>query len=95
MLALWGAIVGLAFGALMNIWFWPYLFAPGQSEMYWQPGLGVVETLKRYALFYAVTSVWWDLLRAVGNFLLLLLLGSAALRLLRRFQERFYFKVVT
>lgn len=94
MLAVWGAVVGLAFGALMNIWFWPYLFAPGQSQMYWQPGLGVIETLKRYAVFYAVTSLWWDLVRAAGNFVLLLLLGAAVLRLLRRFEQRFHFRVV-
>ena len=42
MLALWGTVLGLAFGALMNVWFWPYVFAAGQSEMYWQPGLGLV-----------------------------------------------------
>src|SRR5512136_2343703 len=52
MLAVWGLVIGLAFGALMNIWFWPFVFSPGQSAMYWQPGLGLVETLKRYALFY-------------------------------------------
>jgi energy-coupling factor transport system substrate-specific component len=93
MLAVWGLVLGLAFGVLMNIWFWPYVFSPGQSEMYWQPGLDLGETLKRYALFYAVTSLWWDLVRAVGNFLLLLLFAAPVLRLLRRFQQRFYFEV--
>ena len=94
MLALWGLLLGLAFGALMNIWFWPYLFSPGQSQLYWQPGLGPVETLKRYALFYAVTSLWWDLVRAIGNFVLLLVLGVPVLRLLRRFRQRFHFTTV-
>jgi energy-coupling factor transport system substrate-specific component len=62
--------------------------------MYWQPGLGVVETLRRYALFYTITSLWWDLIRAVGNLLLLLLLAAPVLRLLRRFQQRFHFTVL-
>jgi energy-coupling factor transport system substrate-specific component len=93
MVASWGLVVGLVFGALMNIWFWPYVFSAGQSEMYWQPGLTFGETLRRYALFYAITSVWWDLLRSVGNFVLLLLLAAPVLRLLRRFQQRFFFTV--
>ena len=92
MVAFWGLVVGLVFGALMNIWFWPYVFSAGQSEMYWQPGLSFAETVKRYALFYTITSVWWDLLRSVGNFVLLLLLAAPMLRLLRRFQQRFFFE---
>ncbi len=93
MLALWGMLLGLAFGALMNIWFWPYVFASNQSQMYWEPGLGLAETLRRYFLFYAVTSLWWDLIRAAGNLLLLLVFGVPVLRLLRRFQQRFFFQV--
>jgi energy-coupling factor transport system substrate-specific component len=93
MVASWGLVLGLVFGALMNVWFWPYVFSAGQSEMYWQPGLTFAETLRRYALFYAITSVWWDLLRSVGNFVLLLLLAAPVLRLLRRFEPRFCFTV--
>lgn len=91
MLAVWGLLLGFAFGALMNIWFWPYVFSAGQSELYWQPGLTALEALKRYALFYVVTSLWWDLVRAAGNLALLLLLGVPVLRLLRRFRQRFHF----
>ena len=91
MLAVWGLVLGFAFGALMNIWFWPYIFSAGQSELYWQPGLTALEALKRYALFYVVTSLWWDLVRAAGNLVLLLVLGAPVLRLLRRFRQRFHF----
>jgi energy-coupling factor transport system substrate-specific component len=93
MLAGWGLFLGFAFGALMNIWFWPFVFSAGQSGMYWQPGLGLIETLKRYALFYAVTSAWWDVVRAAGNLVLLLLLAAPILRLLDRFRRRFSFVV--
>jgi energy-coupling factor transport system substrate-specific component len=92
MLAAWGLVLGFAFGLLMNVWFWPYVFAAGQSEMYWQPGLSLVETVERYAIFYGITSLWWDLIRAVGNFVLLLLFAAPVLRLLRRFQQRFFFE---
>jgi energy-coupling factor transport system substrate-specific component len=92
-LALWGSVLGLIFGAIMNIWFWPYVMDSQQTEMHWQPGLRVWETLGRYALFYLVTSLSWDLGRAGGNFLLILLFGAPILRLLRRFQSRFQFTV--
>jgi len=93
MLAVWGLLLGFVFGILMNVYFWPYVFTPGQSEMYWQPGLSLGAALRRYALFYVVTSLWWDLARAAGNFILLLLLAAPILRLLRRFQRRFFFEV--
>lgn len=94
-LAVWGLLLGLAFGVLMNVYFWPYVFSPTRSEIYWQPGLSLGESLKRYAAFYAFTSLWWDLPRAAGNFVLLLLFAAPVLRLLRRFQRRFFFEVKT
>lgn len=89
----WGLGWGFAFGATMNLWFWPFVFDPAQTALYWQPGLGALETLKRYAAFYVITSLWWDLGRAAGNALLLLLFGAPILRLLRRFRARFQFQV--
>lgn len=94
MLAAWGVFWGLAYGALMNVWFWPYLVTPGQSGLYWQSGMGLLQTVERYAVFYAVTSLWWDVARAAGNLLLLLVFARPVLRLLRRFQQRFYFQVL-
>jgi energy-coupling factor transport system substrate-specific component len=92
-LALWGLVLGFGFGVLMNVYFWPYVFTPSLSDMYWQPGLSLAETLKRYLVFYALTSLWWDLARAAGNFILLLLFAMPVLRLLRRFQQRFFFQI--
>jgi len=99
MLAGWGALVGLVFGAIMNIWFWPFLAGGtagfGQAEGgVWQPGMGVLATLRAYLTFYVVTSLWWDAWRAAGNALLLLLFGGAILRVMRRFRNRFRFDIV-
>jgi energy-coupling factor transport system substrate-specific component len=91
LLGLWGALLGFVFGAVMNLWFWPYIVDMGQSEMYWQPGTRLWETLGRYAAFYVTTSLWWDIGRAGGNLLLILLFGAPVLHLLRRFQRRFQF----
>jgi len=91
MLGAWGLLWGFVFGAIMNIWFWPYVYQAQQAEIYWQPGMALRETLERYAVFYVLTSFWWDLGRAGGNAVLTWLFGTPILRLLRRFQRRFHF----
>lgn len=90
-LAIFGAIWGLAFGALMNLYFWPFT-APGveaDSTLYWQPGLSLIETIDRYLHFYVVTSLAFDIFRAVGNVVLVVLLGAPILKLLDRYRLRF------
>jgi energy-coupling factor transport system substrate-specific component len=88
-LAVWSVLWGFAFGAIMNIWFWPYISQPQDPGLYWEPGQRLIETLRHYAAFYVLTSLWWDLARAVGNGLLTGLLGRPVLTLLRRFERRF------
>jgi energy-coupling factor transport system substrate-specific component len=92
MLAAWGFALGLIFGALMNIWFWPFLAGGAQPGQGWQPGMSIWPTLRNYLAFYIATSLWWDLGRAIGNALLLLLLGAPVLKVLRRFRSRFRFE---
>lgn len=88
-LAVFAAWWGLVYGLIINIWFWP--FATGSPTQYWQPGIGLAETLKRYANFYLATSLIWDLFSAAGNVTLMVALGQPVLRVLRRFQARFEF----
>jgi energy-coupling factor transport system substrate-specific component len=89
LLALFGALWGFVFGAVMNIWFWP--FVAGSADQYWAPGLGPWATLQRYALFYVTTSLVWDITRAVGTAALILAFGRPILRVLERFRRRFFF----
>ena len=91
LLSAFGFIWGLLFGAIMNLYFWP--FAVGPAGQAWTPGASLGETLARYAAFYVVTSLGWDLVRAGGNVALILLLGAPAIRALTRFQRRFKFEV--
>ncbi|MGH2598189.1 MAG: ECF transporter S component [Dehalococcoidia bacterium] len=90
-LAAFGAGWGLLFGALMNLYFWPYA-APGvesDAGLYWSPSLTFAETVERYARFYLTTSLGFDLFRAAGNAVLILLLGGPVLHVLDRFRARF------
>ncbi|HEC34918.1 MAG TPA: ECF transporter S component [Anaerolineae bacterium] len=91
-LSVFGFTWGLLYGVIINLYFWPY--AVGAAGGGWEAGSGVLEALKRYAVFYGATSLWWDLARAVGNVLLVVAFGLPVLRILRRFQRRFRFEVV-
>ena len=92
-LAVWGLLWGMAFGFVMNVWFWPFVYDPTQAGTYWEPGIGVIEGFRRYLAFYALTSSWWDAGRAIGNATLIALFGVPVLRLLRRFGKRFTFEL--
>lgn len=91
-LAAWGAVSGFLFGFVFNLWFWPFLIAQNPDQS-WQPGLGLLETAVRYSAYYLASSSWWDAGRAVGNVVLITVLGAPVLRLLERFQARFRFRV--
>lgn len=89
-LALFGGLAGLLYGALINLYAWPFA-APGVSSdagLYWYPGLSLAETIQRYGAFYVTTSLLHDLSRAAGNILLILVAGGPVVRLLRRFRAR-------
>jgi energy-coupling factor transport system substrate-specific component len=85
-LVAYGWIAGILFGALMNLWFWP--FQRADSPIAWAPGLGALGTIARYWRFTVVTSLAWDSARALGNAVIIALLGPAILGVLERFRSR-------
>ena len=88
--AAFGAAAGFAYGALMNLYSWPFA-APGVTAdigLYWSPALSVAESIERYAAFYMATSLVHDATRAVATALLILVAGAPVIRLLRRFHAR-------
>jgi energy-coupling factor transport system substrate-specific component len=89
LLAILGLVWGFLYGAIMNLWQWPFIVGTqGQS---WVVGLGFRETLQRYLAYYLVTSLLWDTIAAIGNVLLIFAFGIPTLKALRRFQQRFTF----
>jgi energy-coupling factor transport system substrate-specific component len=90
LLAAYGAVAAFAFGAIMNLWFWP--FAAGSSALGWDPGAGALTNLRHYAAFYAVTSAGWDVFGAVGNALAVTLLGRPLVGALDRAARRMNFR---
>jgi energy-coupling factor transport system substrate-specific component len=90
MLVAYGAIASLAYGLAMNLSFWPFSIGLG-SEISFVDGAPVVENLQRFAVFTVVTSLGWDIGRALTTVTLLLVLGPAVLGALRRAARRVAF----
>lgn len=91
MLASFAFLWGLLFGAILNLYFWP--FVAGDVASSWEPGASLGDALVRYGTFYLATSFLWDLLRGAGNVVLILALGLPIARALERFRDRFQFEV--
>jgi energy-coupling factor transport system substrate-specific component len=89
LLASYGLVWGFLYGAIMNLWQWPFIVGP-QNQAF-VAGSGWLTTLQHYLAFYLVTSLVWDAIAALGNVILILALGAPALRALRRFKQRFEF----
>ena len=90
-LALIGVVAGFAFGVLMDVW--DRTFFAGSPGLGWVPGVPLGETLARFARFYLLTSLAYDSFRAVGNAVLVLVLGAPILAALARLRARLSFEI--
>lgn len=91
MLAGFSAFAGIAYGFLLNMWFWPFLTS-GQEGITFQAGAPLTENLGRFLAFCLVTSLGFDIPRAIGNVALIALAGGPLLRSIRRAARRAQFQ---
>ncbi|WP_168800485.1 ECF transporter S component [Cellulomonas telluris] len=56
----------LAYGVVMNLWSWPFLVGEGTALSY-DPGAGLADNLRRFAVWSLVSSGAWDGVRAGVN----------------------------
>lgn len=84
LLAGYGLIAAYLFGALMNLWFWP--FAVGsQTSISYLAGAAPLENLSRFGLYTLMTStLTWDTVRALTTVVGIAVVGRFVLRALRR-----------
>ncbi len=89
LLAAYGALASFAYGALLNLWFWPFL-APESAPTGagFVPGDSAAANVGHYGVFYVATSLGWDLPRAVLTAALVLVAGRPVLATLRRAVRR-------
>lgn len=90
-LALYGFVTGYLFGAVINLWSWP--FVANGTGLSWVPAQGVIENLRHYAKYYVATSFAWDTFRAFGNAAMVLLLARPLLGALDRAARRMHLEV--
>lgn len=84
-------VASFLYGALMNLWFWPFAVGSDTSISF-VAGDPVTANLARFLLFELVTSLGWDIGRAVTNGLLIWFAGPALLIVLRRAATRASFR---
>ena len=92
MLAAYGLVASMAYGLVMNLWFWPFLggleataYSPA---ILFDPGAPVSENLARWLAFSLVTSLGWDIPRGVLTAVLILIAGRPMLTALARASRR-------
>ena len=78
----YGLVAGLAYGVVMNIWFWP--FTTSGTGLSFIAGDPVLANLGRYAAFWFATSLGWDLPRGIVTALLVFGFGRGLLRAFAR-----------
>ncbi len=84
MLCGYGVVASYLFGALMNLWFWPFAVGAGTGISY-EPGAPLATNLSSFLLYSLVTSTaGWDTLRAVTTIIGIAVVGRAILAALRR-----------
>ena len=92
MLIVYAVVVSYVFGALMNLWFWPYITGAGVSgttDLSYIPGGGLGANLTRFFWYTLLTSTAvWDTGRAITNAVLIAVVGVPLLAALRRTQRR-------
>jgi energy-coupling factor transport system substrate-specific component len=92
-LAAAGFVLGLAFGAAMDVWDWTTFYR--DAPVYgWRPGLAAAEAARRFGEFYLATSLAYDLFRAVGNAVLVALFAAPVVAALARVRARLGFEIV-
>ena len=80
----YGVLASYLFGALMNLWFWPFGTGSNTAISY-QPGADIGTNLAHFGVYTLVTSTLsWDTVRALTTAIGLALIGIPALAALRR-----------
>ncbi|MFF9566260.1 ECF transporter S component [Streptomyces sp. NPDC014685] len=91
MLAGYGFVAAFAYGTVMNLAGWTVV-PPSGSGISFQPGDPLADNLGRFLAYCAATSLGWDLGRASLTVVLVLTVGPALLKALRRATRRAAFE---
>jgi len=95
LLATYGAISSIAYGFLLNLWFWPTVTVTGTlpAAISFIPGAGFVTNVQHWMAFCVTTSLGFDIPRALLTVVLIVVAGRPILNALRRASRRAAFDV--
>ena len=85
LLAAYAVVAAMAFGLLLDLWFWPFVRT---TEISYVPGLPLLENLRRFWAFHAATALGFDIPRSIVNAALVLGAGRPVLLAMRRAARR-------
>jgi len=75
----------LIFGLLMDLQFWPWALG-ADTQLSYQAGAAITDNLQRFITFHFISSMAWDIPRALLTSILIVVTGPAVLSALRRTQ---------
>ena len=90
LVAVYGAVAAVGYGLVMNLSYWPFLAGVG-TGLSFLPGAPLAENVPRFLIYSVVTSLPWDLARAVTTVIGVAVLGHVLLLTLRRAAKRAVF----
>jgi energy-coupling factor transport system substrate-specific component len=95
LLTCYGAVASVAYGFVLNLWFWPFGSegVGAAAATTFRPGAPLADNLRRWIDFSEATSLGFDIPRAITTAVVMLLVGGPVLRSLRRAARRAAFDV--
>ncbi len=87
LLSAYAAVACIAYGFVMNLWFWPFL-GTLPEQLAFAPGASAADNLLSWLRFCLVTSLGYDIPRALLTVALIWIAGRPVLLALRRMARR-------
>ncbi|HSR25209.1 MAG TPA: ECF transporter S component [Candidatus Eisenbacteria bacterium] len=90
LLAVYGLVAGIAYGFVLNLWFWPFgaTGTGATAAVTFVPHAPLAENLQRWIAFSMTTSLGFDVPRGMATAIALLVVGRPMLLALRRAARR-------
>ncbi len=94
LLAAYGMVAGIAYGFVLNLWFWPFGTSNtgASAAVTFVPDAPLAENLRRWLAFSLSTSLGFDIPRGVATAVAILVIGRPVLLALRRASRRAAFE---
>ncbi len=91
LLSIYGGVACIAYGFLLNLWFWPFTTGLPQ-QLAFVAGAPAGENLVSWLRFCLITSLGYDIPRAILTIVLILVAGTPVLIALRRITRKAAFE---